>query len=40
VARTVWLEVQRATEKALSGITLAAVLRRCAEPSEADNYAI
>ena len=40
VARTVWLEVQRATEKALSGITLAAVLRRCAEPSEVDNYAI
>jgi len=40
VSRTVWLEVQRAAEKALSGITLATVLQRCAEPSEADSHAI
>lgn len=40
VARTVWLEVHRSVEKTLGGITLAEVLRRCAEPAKADNYDI
>ena len=40
VARTVWMEVHRSIEKTLGGITLAAVLRRCAEPAKADNYEI
>ena len=40
IARTVWLEVNRAVEKALGGITLAELLRRCASSSEVDNYVI
>lgn len=40
IARTVWMEVNRAVEKALGDITLAEVLRRCANSSEVDNYVI
>jgi DNA-binding IscR family transcriptional regulator len=40
VSRTVWMEVNRAVEKALGAITLAEVLRRCANSSEVDNYVI
>lgn len=40
ISRTVWLEVNRAVEKALGNITLAEVLRRCANSSEVDNYVI
>ena len=40
VARTVWMEVNRAIEKAMKGITLAEVLHRCGDCSEADNYVI
>lgn len=40
VARTVWQEVNQAVEKALSGITLADVVKRCAVPSDANNYVI
>ena len=40
VARTVWMEVNKAVEKALDNVTLAEVLRRCEHSSEADNYAI
>lgn len=40
VARSVWQEVNRAVEKALSGITLAEVLRRCSVSSDANNYVI
>jgi len=40
VARTVWMEVNVAVEKAMKGITLADVLHRCADSSEAENYVI
>lgn len=40
ISRTVWMEVNCAVEKALSAITLAEVLRRCANSSEVDNYVI
>ena len=40
VARTVWMEVNRAIEKSMKGITLADVLHRCGDCSEADNYVI
>ncbi len=40
IARTVWMEVNHAVEKALGGITLAEVLRRCSTSSEVDNYVI
>ena len=40
IGRTVWMEVTNAVEKALSNLTLAEVLRRCENTSEADNYAI
>ena len=40
VARTVWMEVNVAVEKAMNGITLADVLHRCADSSEAENYVI
>ena len=40
VARTIWMEVNKAVEKALENITLAEVLRRCEQSSETDNYAI
>jgi Rrf2 family protein len=40
IARSVWLEVNRAVEKTLGGITLAEVLRRCASSSEVNNYVI
>ncbi len=40
VARTVWGEVNQAVEKALKGITLDEVLRRCGGTAEADNYVI
>ncbi len=40
VARTVWMEVNQAVEKALIGITLAEVLRRCTNSSETNNYVI
>lgn len=40
VARSVWLEVNQAVEKALKGITLAEVLRRYTDSSEVSNYVI
>ena len=40
VARTVWMELNVALEKAMKGITLADVLHRCGDSSEADNYVI
>lgn len=40
VARTVWLELNRAVEKALTGITLAEVLLRCTNSAETNNYVI
>lgn len=40
ISRTVWLEVNRAVEKTLQGITLAEVLCRCACSSEVNNYVI
>lgn len=40
ISRTVWTEVNHAVEKALESITLAEVLRRCANASEVDNYVI
>ena len=40
VARTVWVEVNHAIEKAMKGISLADVLHRCGDCAEADNYMI
>lgn len=40
VARTVWVDVNRAIEKELKRITLADVLNRCGDSSGADNYVI
>lgn len=40
VARTVWGELNAALEKAMKGITLADVLHRCGDSSDADNYVI
>lgn len=40
VARTVWAEVNQAVEKALKGITLDDILKRCCEGGDADNYVI
>lgn len=40
VARSVWVEVNQAVEKALKGITLAEVLRRYGESAEVNNYVI
>ena len=40
IGRTIWMEVNQAVEKALSNITLAEVLRRCAQSPDADSYAI
>jgi Rrf2 family protein len=40
IARTVWLEVNRAVEKTLAGITLAEVMRRCSDTSGVSNYVI
>lgn len=40
VARSVWVEVNQAVEKALKGITLAEVLRRYGDSAEVNNYVI
>lgn len=40
VSRSVWLEVNRTVEKALSGITLAEVLRRYVDSADVNNYVI
>lgn len=40
VARTVWMEAQKALEDALRAMTLETVLRRCAEAPTVNNYSI
>ena len=40
VARSVWQEVNGAVEKALAGITLADVLKRCSLSANVNNYVI
>lgn len=40
VARSVWQEVNGAVEKALAGITLADVLKRCSLSADVNNYVI
>lgn len=40
VARTVWQEVNLVVQKALHGITLGTVLKRCAGSDDVNNYVI
>jgi Rrf2 family protein len=40
VARSVWMDVNQAIEKAMKGITLSDVLHRCTGASDSDNYVI
>jgi Rrf2 family protein len=40
VARTVWHDVNQVVQKALKGITLAGILKRCEASSDVANYVI
>jgi Rrf2 family protein len=40
IARTVWRDVNQVMEKALKGITLAGILKRCEASSDVANYVI